>query len=94
MQGTAEELRTNSLATFSYGLLHMDTAETYIYQHCADTGCRQEDLSRAIEVDDESELREYMLLTLLDDDLFYFRLLESSLLTSGLVPNLIVNDFT
>ena len=42
MPGTAAEIRTNSLATFSYGLGHTSVvwpAKAYIYLFCADMGC-------------------------------------------------------
>ena len=50
MQGIVGEVRMNSLATFSDGLLHMDTPmwgdlqKTYVHQLCVDTGCKLEDL--------------------------------------------------
>ena len=58
------EIRTNPLATFSYGLLNMDTpAKTYIAQLCADTWCCLEDLTRAMSgrMDGEGELKESVL---------------------------------
>ena len=42
MWGTAGEIKTNSLATFSYGLLHVDIA-VLADQLSSDTECYQED---------------------------------------------------
>ena len=49
MLGTAEKVDTNSLATFSIGHSYVGrAAKIYIYQLCADTGCRLEDLLRTL----------------------------------------------
>ena len=54
MVGIAGEVRRNSSATFTYGLLqHGHTSvgqptKTYIHQLCADTGYRLENLPRVM----------------------------------------------
>ena len=49
MLGTAEEVKTSSYMTFSYGHASAgQPAKTYLHQLYADTGCRLEDLPRAM----------------------------------------------
>ena len=48
---------------FTYGLLQMDTAKTYIHQLCADTRCHLEDVPK---FDGNRESRELVLSTHFD----------------------------
>ena len=54
MLGTVREISSNISVMFFYEFLHMDTSgfadqqKSYIYQLCANTRCRLEDFSRAI----------------------------------------------
>ena len=57
MQDTAWEVKTNSLVTYSYQLLNMDTpvlADCNIYHICVDTKCCLEDIKRIYAVNPPS----------------------------------------
>ena len=48
MLGTAGEVRTNSWAMFSYGLLHINPSVLVHQQKCVDIGCHLEELPKVI----------------------------------------------
>ena len=76
MQGTAGKVKTNWLATFSFGLLHMDVSvltdrQTYRHRLCVDWRCTIEDIPQAMDNRDgwwESELENSVLSVWHDDD--------------------------